>query len=123
MTRAQNNSSPLAEGNHPPPSLNAYQYYQARLSPLATLDEEAELLFSDTLHDHLTEHDLAQYTVNRPQQNPTTQTERIRQRHTEWIPEAGPTPTQEKHRRKRPVGPWGHSGNLKEGTSSEGKGK
>eukprot|EP00962_Isochrysis_galbana_P021391 scaffold6312_cov128-Isochrysis_galbana.AAC.1 len=58
--------------------------------------------FSDTFHDHLTEYDLAQYTVNRPQQNPSTQTERIRQRHTEWIPEAGPT--QEKHRRKRPVG-------------------
>eukprot|EP00962_Isochrysis_galbana_P014021 scaffold3988_cov86-Isochrysis_galbana.AAC.3 len=61
-------------------------------------------IFSDTLHDHLTEYDLAQYTVNRPQQkqNPTTQTERIRQRHTEWIPEAGPT--QENHRPKRPVG-------------------
>eukprot|EP00962_Isochrysis_galbana_P032199 scaffold10553_cov124-Isochrysis_galbana.AAC.1 len=37
MRRARSNSSPLAEGN-PPPSLNAYQ---ARLSPLATLDEEA----------------------------------------------------------------------------------
>eukprot|EP00962_Isochrysis_galbana_P013813 scaffold3936_cov128-Isochrysis_galbana.AAC.10 len=45
---------------------------------------------------------LAQYTVHRPRQNPTTQTERIRQRHTEWIPEAGPT--QDNHRRERPVG-------------------
>eukprot|EP00962_Isochrysis_galbana_P053419 scaffold24853_cov129-Isochrysis_galbana.AAC.3 len=35
----------------PPPSLNIHR---ARLSPLATLDEEAELLFSDTFHDHLT---------------------------------------------------------------------
>eukprot|EP00962_Isochrysis_galbana_P009133 scaffold2544_cov141-Isochrysis_galbana.AAC.6 len=58
----------------------------------------------DTLHNHLTdEYDLAlQYTVNRTQQNPTTQSELIRQRHTKWVPEAGPT--QEKHRRKRPVG-------------------
>eukprot|EP00962_Isochrysis_galbana_P059308 scaffold32821_cov112-Isochrysis_galbana.AAC.2 len=86
----------------PPPSLNTYQ---ASLSPLATLDEEAELFFSDTLHDYLIEYDLAQYTVNRPKQNPITQTERIRQRHTEWpngILEAGPT--QEGHRRNRPVG-------------------
>eukprot|EP00962_Isochrysis_galbana_P014498 scaffold4147_cov114-Isochrysis_galbana.AAC.8 len=99
MTRARKQLLAISRGE-PPLYLNAYQ---ARLSPLATLDEEAELLFSDTLHDHLTEYDLAQYTVNRPpQQNPTTQTERIRQRHTEWIPEAGPT--QEKHRRKRPVG-------------------
>eukprot|EP00962_Isochrysis_galbana_P025028 scaffold7703_cov103-Isochrysis_galbana.AAC.16 len=36
----------------PPPSLNSHQ---ARLSPLATLDEEAELLFLDELHNHLIE--------------------------------------------------------------------
>eukprot|EP00962_Isochrysis_galbana_P029313 scaffold9347_cov110-Isochrysis_galbana.AAC.7 len=36
----------------PPPSLNSHQ---ARLSPLATLDEEAELFFSDELHNHLIE--------------------------------------------------------------------
>eukprot|EP00962_Isochrysis_galbana_P009382 scaffold2620_cov125-Isochrysis_galbana.AAC.3 len=51
--------------------------------------------------------------VNRPQQHPTTQTERIRQRHTEWIPEAGPT--QEKHRRKRPVARGVTVGTLKRG--------
>eukprot|EP00962_Isochrysis_galbana_P040716 scaffold14791_cov131-Isochrysis_galbana.AAC.4 len=47
----------------PPPSLNTYQ---ARLSPLASLDEdeEAELLFSGTLHHHLSEYDLAQYTIH-----------------------------------------------------------
>eukprot|EP00962_Isochrysis_galbana_P048415 scaffold20180_cov116-Isochrysis_galbana.AAC.1 len=70
-------------------------------TPLATLGEEAELLFSDAFHDHLTEYNLAQYTVHRPRQNSATQTERIRQRHTEWIPEAGPT--QDNHKRKRPV--------------------
>eukprot|EP00962_Isochrysis_galbana_P034953 scaffold11917_cov128-Isochrysis_galbana.AAC.1 len=47
----------------PPPSLNMHK---ARLSPLATLDEEAQLLFSDPFHDHLTEYDLAQYTIHRP---------------------------------------------------------
>eukprot|EP00962_Isochrysis_galbana_P037464 scaffold13114_cov143-Isochrysis_galbana.AAC.3 len=75
--------------NGDPPSLNAHQ---ARLSPLATLNEEAELLFSDTLHNHLTEYDLTQYTAKRAQQKPTTQSDRIRQRqHTEWVPEAGST--------------------------------
>eukprot|EP00962_Isochrysis_galbana_P041441 scaffold15228_cov118-Isochrysis_galbana.AAC.10 len=83
----------------PPPPLNSHQ---ARLSPLATLDEEAELLFSDVLHNHLTEYDLTQYTANRTQQKPTTQSDRIRQRHTEWVPEAGSI--QVRHKRKRPVG-------------------
>ena len=83
----------------PPPSLNSHQ---ARLSPLATLDEEAELLFSDELHNHLIECDLTQYTAKRTQQKPTTQSDRIRQRHAEWVPEAGST--QIRHRRKRPVG-------------------
>eukprot|EP00962_Isochrysis_galbana_P007763 scaffold2107_cov127-Isochrysis_galbana.AAC.10 len=55
-----------------------------------------------TLHNHLIEYDLAQYTAKRTQQNPTTQSDRIRQGHTEWVPEAGPN--REQHRRKRPVG-------------------
>jgi len=83
----------------PTPSLNTHK---ARLSPLATLDEEAELLFSDPLHDHLVEYDLAQYTIHRPRQHPTTQTERIRQRHNEWVPES--RQNQDNYRRKRPVG-------------------
>eukprot|EP00962_Isochrysis_galbana_P024461 scaffold7504_cov121-Isochrysis_galbana.AAC.4 len=53
-------------------------------------------------HDHLTEYDLAQYTTHRPRQNPTTKTERIRKRHTEWVPET--RQTHDNHRRKRPVG-------------------
>eukprot|EP00962_Isochrysis_galbana_P038390 scaffold13627_cov109-Isochrysis_galbana.AAC.5 len=85
----------------PPPSLNQHLPNKA-IPPCHTIDEEAKLLFSSTLHDHPTEYDLAQYTVNRPQPNPITQTERIRQRNTEWIPEAGPA--QDKHRRNRPVG-------------------
>ena len=82
----------------PTPSLNTHK---ARLSPLATLDEEAELLFSDPLHDHLVEYDLTQYTIHRPRQHPTTQTERIRQRHTEWVPET--RQNQDNYKRKRPV--------------------
>eukprot|EP00962_Isochrysis_galbana_P039574 scaffold14209_cov112-Isochrysis_galbana.AAC.1 len=52
--------------------------------------------------NHLIEYDLTQYTAKRTQQKPTTQSDRIRQRHTEWVPEAGST--QVRHRRKRPVG-------------------
>eukprot|EP00962_Isochrysis_galbana_P044954 scaffold17559_cov110-Isochrysis_galbana.AAC.12 len=54
------------------------------------------------IHDHLVEYDLAQYTIHRPRQHPTTQTERIRQRHTEWVPET--RQNQDNYRRKRPVG-------------------
>eukprot|EP00962_Isochrysis_galbana_P024952 scaffold7688_cov130-Isochrysis_galbana.AAC.3 len=95
--------------------------HQGRLSPLATLGEEAELLFSDALHNHLIEYDLTQYTAKRTQQKPTTQSDRIRQRHTEWVPEAG-WRDQPKYDTDANA-PWGHSGNLKKGTSPEGKGR
>eukprot|EP00962_Isochrysis_galbana_P022941 scaffold6880_cov110-Isochrysis_galbana.AAC.5 len=94
-----------------PPSLNTYQ---ARLSPLATLDEEAELLFSNTLHDHLTEYeyeyDLAQYTVNRPQQNPITHnSNRTHPPRTHRMePRSG---TNQLKKNTGAIAPWGHSGN------------
>eukprot|EP00962_Isochrysis_galbana_P024909 scaffold7676_cov138-Isochrysis_galbana.AAC.3 len=88
----------------PPPPLNSHQ---ARLSPLATLDEEAELLFSDVLHNHLTEYDLTQYTANRTQQKPTTQSDRIRQRHTEWVPEAGSTQVPNRRATSKQASPAG----------------
>jgi hypothetical protein len=46
-----------------PPSLSQFQ---ARLAPLATLGEEAELICSDPLYDYLVEFNLERYTINRP---------------------------------------------------------
>eukprot|EP00962_Isochrysis_galbana_P006423 scaffold1732_cov117-Isochrysis_galbana.AAC.5 len=105
----------------PPPSLNTYQ---PRLSPLATLDKEAELLFSDTLHDHLTEYDLlAQYTVN--SQQTTTKPHNPKPKPNASANDT-PNGSQKRDQLKKDTGaiaPWGHSGSLKEGTSPEGKGR
>jgi hypothetical protein len=46
-----------------PPSLSQFQ---ARIAPLATLGEEAKLIFSDPLYDYLIEFNLERYTINRP---------------------------------------------------------
>ena len=58
-------------------------------------------LLGRAIHNHLIEYDLTQYTAKRTQQKPTTQSDRIRQRHTEWVPEAGSTqvrPTQNRQK-------------------------
>eukprot|EP00962_Isochrysis_galbana_P042119 scaffold15663_cov109-Isochrysis_galbana.AAC.1 len=97
MARVRNNSSPLAEGNPLHLSTRTKQGYPPSPHLTKRLNSSSPIHYT-TISPNTTSHN----TVNRPQQNPTTQTERIRQRHTEWVPEAGPT--QEKHRRKRPVG-------------------
>eukprot|EP00962_Isochrysis_galbana_P029298 scaffold9342_cov126-Isochrysis_galbana.AAC.14 len=95
----------------PPTSLNAYR---ARLFPLATLDEEAELLFSDTLHTTRPSHRIRprtihKYTVN--SQQTTTKPHNSNRTHS---PTTHDTPngsrkrdqlkTNTGDRRKRPVG-------------------
>eukprot|EP00962_Isochrysis_galbana_P048348 scaffold20106_cov111-Isochrysis_galbana.AAC.8 len=84
------------------------------------LNSSSPTLLRHTTNEHLTEYDLAQYTVNRPQpqpqQNPTTQTERIFVNDT-------PNGSRKRDQLKKNTGanaPWGQSGNLKEGTSPEG---
>jgi hypothetical protein len=46
-----------------PPSLS---HFRARLTPLATLGEEAELSFSGPFYNYLVEFNLERYTINRP---------------------------------------------------------
>jgi len=91
-------------------------------SPLATLDEEVELLFSNPLHEYLTEYDFAQHTVNRPKQHPMSQSERIPPAAAHRMDPGngthpGRTQTQAPRARGVTVGTLN-----KEGTSPEGKG-
>jgi hypothetical protein len=46
-----------------PPSLSQFE---ARLAPLATLGEKAELVFSGPLYDYLVKFNLERYTINMP---------------------------------------------------------
>jgi hypothetical protein len=92
-----------------PPSLSRFQ---ARLSPLATLGEEAELIFADPLYDYLVKFNLERYTVNRPKteqqstinrsgyvqairkeyQNGYLNPSQIRNRRRQWEPTKGVIP-------------------------------
>jgi hypothetical protein len=58
-----------------PPSLSQFQ---ARLAPLATLGDEAELIFSDPLYDYLIEFNLERYTINRPKTEQQSTVQAIR---------------------------------------------
>jgi hypothetical protein len=70
-----------------PPSLSQFQ---ARLTPLATLGEEAELSFSGSFYDYLVEFNLERYTINRPKIEPQSTLENIRKEYQKWIPESKP---------------------------------
>eukprot|EP00962_Isochrysis_galbana_P023142 scaffold6956_cov131-Isochrysis_galbana.AAC.5 len=84
-----------------PPSLNIHR---ARLSPLATLDEEAELLFSDAFHDHLTEYDLAQYTHSPQTKTKPHHSNRTHPPTTHRMDPGSGTNSRQSQAQKRPVG-------------------
>jgi hypothetical protein len=74
-------------GRQDPPSLSQVQ---ARLAPLATLGEEAELVFSGTLYDYLVEINLERYTINRPKAEQQSILQAIRKEYQRWIPKSKP---------------------------------
>jgi hypothetical protein len=70
-----------------PPSLS---HFEARLAPLASVGEEAELVFSGPLYDYLVEFNLERYTINRPKAEQQSILRAIRKGYQKWIPESKP---------------------------------